>query len=111
MSINPEEELISETITAVPGTFDPAGMARGEPGLPRRFTWRGQEYAVARVIETWRSYGDDIGRSGGERYVRKHWFRIETTEGRVMTLYFHRQPVRGKGAGKGRWVVFSVARE
>ena len=39
-------EFISEAVRPVGGTFDAAGMARGEPGLPQRFVWRGREYAV-----------------------------------------------------------------
>ncbi len=109
--IDPQEALISEPIQPLPGSFDPAGMARGEPGLPRVFTWRKQQYTVARLLETWCSYGDDRGRGGGERYLRKHWFRVETTEGKVMTLYFDRQPLRGRGPVKGRWTLYSMGRD
>jgi hypothetical protein len=59
-------------------------------------------------MESWRSYGDDRGRSGGERYLRKHWYRIETVCGKVMTLYFDRQPRRGRGPTKGRWTLYSM---
>jgi hypothetical protein len=40
------EEFIGEPIQPVEGTFDPAAMTRAEPGLPRRFIWRGTEYTV-----------------------------------------------------------------
>ena len=36
------EEFVSEAIQPVVGTTDTAGMARGGPGLPRRFVWRGE---------------------------------------------------------------------
>ena len=40
-------------------------------------------------------------------YLRRHWYRIETTNGDVMTLYFNRQPRRGRGPVKGRWTLYS----
>ena len=51
------ERFISEPIQPVEGTFDPTGMTRGEPGLPRRFTWRDDEYAVTEVLEAWKEDG------------------------------------------------------
>lgn len=109
MPINPEEAFICEPITPVAGTFDPGAMARGEPGLPQAFTWRGERYAVARVRETWRSV--EVERGGVEKYLRKHWYRLETTEGQVMTLYFNRQPLRGRRPTQGRWTLYSMARQ
>ena len=50
--------FISEPITPVKGTFDPAGMARGEPGLPQKFRWRKKEFVVAEVLEQWKEHGD-----------------------------------------------------
>jgi hypothetical protein len=82
-------------------------MARGEPGLPAAFTWRGNEYTVARVIETWKSTAPD--RDGGsEMYVRKHWYRVKTATGEVMTLYFTRQPPAGRARSQRRWMLFSL---
>jgi len=108
--INSDEAFVCEPITPVAGTFDARAMARGEPGLPQAFTWRQEEYAVARVVESWRSTGKDRG-GGSEVYVRRHWYRIETTGGEVMTLYFDRQPLRGRGASKGRWTRYSMVRQ
>jgi hypothetical protein len=48
------EEFVSEAIKPVAGTFDTAGMTRGEPGLPQRFVWRDTEYTLAAVLQAWK---------------------------------------------------------
>lgn len=102
----PPERFISEPITPVAGTSDRRGMARGAPGLPRRFRWRGKEYEVEAVLETRRSLGPC--KSGSpEQYVRKHWFTVRTTSGETMTLYFDRQPRRGHSP-KARWWLYTL---
>ena len=101
------EEFVSEKIEPVPGTTDPRGMARGEPGLPARFVWRGKEYAVAAVLETWKETG--ACRSGSpERYVRKHWFRVRTAADEEMTIYFERQ-ARSRRERTSRWWLYTVS--
>lgn len=85
------KEFVSEPIIPVGGTFHTASMAAGEPGLPARFTWRGSDYEVAGVVETWKTTGPCMHGSG-EQYVRRHWFRIVTTDGHQMEIYFDRQP-------------------
>ena len=102
------DEFVSEPIKPLADGFDTTAMARGEPGLPLRFVWRGEEHAVAEVLETWRELG--APREGGEpSYLRKHWFRIRTDSGFEMKLYFERQP-RSGGRGLGRWWVYSMKR-
>ncbi len=101
-----EEEFVSEPIKPVAGTFDPASMTRGEPGLPGRFVWRDKEYAVANVLETWKESGPC--KSGSpERYLRKHWFKIRTESGLGMTMYFERQ-ARTKRQNKKRWWLYTI---
>ncbi|MBT7300722.1 MAG: cytoplasmic protein, partial [Victivallales bacterium] len=41
-----------------------------------------------------------------EQYVRRHWFRVETTDGSEMRIYFDRQP--RPGANKKRWWLATV---
>lgn len=104
-----EEEFVSELIVPVEGTFDTAGMARGEPGLPGRFTWRDKEYAVAQVLEKWKESGPC--KSGSmEMYLRKHWFKIRCTDGTEMTIYFERQP-KSKRENKTRWWLYTVKKD
>ena len=100
------EEFVSEPIKPVAGTFEPAAMTRGEPGLPGRFIFRDKKYEVTEVLEVWKELGPC--RSGGpERYLRKHWFRIRTGNGLIMTLYFERQP-RSKRQNKMRWWLYTI---
>ena len=102
------DEFISEPIVPVGGTFDTAAMARAEPGLPGRFTWRDTEYAVADVLETWKESGP-CKTHGSEMYLRKHWFRIKCDGGLEMTIYFQRQP-RSRSQRKQRWWLYTINR-
>ena len=103
------EEFVSEPIQPVAGTFDPAGMARGEPGLPQRFVWRDTEYSVAAVLEVWKEDGP-CHHGSGEKYLRKHWFKILTDQGPRMTIWFERQ-ARSKRQSKARWWLYTVDRQ
>jgi hypothetical protein len=108
MASPPQEEFISEQIVPVPGTASTAGMARGEPGLPARFTWRGRQYRVVRVMQTWKTSGPC--RSGADEiYLRRHWYKIRTDPDAVMTLYFERQAVHPRRP-KARWWIYSLQR-
>ncbi|MCX7017230.1 MAG: DUF6504 family protein [Candidatus Sumerlaeota bacterium] len=98
--------FVSEPIRPVPGTMDTAGMARGEPSLPERFVWREKEYRVAEILETWKDTGP-CTHGSGERYVRRHWFRIRTTCGVEMKLYYERQP-KPMRLQKARWWLFAL---
>jgi hypothetical protein len=65
------------------------------------------EYTVAAVLETWKS--SSPCKSGAkEMYLRKHWYRIRTTTGDVMTIYFSRQPFYKGRSKKDRWVLYSM---
>lgn len=100
------EEFISEAILPVGGTFDVGGMARGEPGLPGRFVWRGKEYVVAEVLEKWKESGPC--KSGSkEMYLRKHWFKVRCTDDTEMVIYFERQP-KSKKENKTRWWLYTI---
>ena len=103
------EQFICEPIKPVVDTIDPHILATGEPGLPKKFVWRDTEYSVSRLIEKWKTTGPC--RNGSrERYVREHWFRIETTDGKEMRIYFERQ-AKSRRQAKKRWWVHTVATE
>ena len=99
--------FISEAITPIKASFDASSMAQGEPGLPQRFRWRKKEFVVAEILERWKEHGD-CRHGSGERYVRKHGYRIRTTDSTVMKVYFQRSVGRGKIAAKSRWWIHSI---
>ena len=99
------EQFISEVIKPVIATCDTARMAAGEPGLPEEFVWRGQTVKIVAVLRAWRETGK-CRHGSPERYVRKHWFEVETNSLGPMKIYFDRQPRGGRKAG--RWWLFSI---
>ncbi len=94
--------FVCEAITPVPGTVTLGGLARGEPGLPGKFTWRGREYELAGVIKAWKEYKPEGHVHGGEMYLRKHWYTIATATGEHMTIYCDRH-ARNPRRPKQRW--------
>jgi hypothetical protein len=98
--------FISEPITPLGASFDAEAMSPGEPGLPQRFRWRKRDFAVTEVLGRWKDHGD-CRNGSGERYVRKHGFRVRTEDGTVFRLYFQRSVGRGR-LGPARWWVLSV---
>lgn len=103
----PAEQFVSEPLEPLGRTFDTALMAAGGPGSPKRFRWRKQEYSVARVLETWKTVSK-CRHGSADLYVRKHWFKLVTSDGTRMTLYFERQPKIGANR-KNRWWVLTVS--
>jgi len=100
-----EEEFISERIKPDASTFNAFALIGGEPGMPGKFTWRGESFEVAEVLEKWKETGR--AREGGtSRYLRKHWFRIRTTSGDEMKIYFERSARSAKGQ-KTRWWLYA----
>jgi len=100
--------FIGEPIEPVGGTMSARRMSRGEPGLPRRFRWRDADYEVAEVLEQWKDTGP-CRHGSGEQYVRKHWYRVRTTDGAEMALYFERQPRSSRERAR-RWWLHTVVR-
>ena len=98
-----EETFVSEAVVPEAGSFDAAAMARGEPGMPRAFTWRGVRYEVAQVLSTWKSSTPDRG----EMYLRRHWFEVRTATGERMTLYCERQ-TKNRAKPKARWWLYKT---
>jgi hypothetical protein len=97
---------VSEPIVPLGTSFDTAGMARGEPGLPHKFRWREREFVVAEVLARGKGHGD-CRNGSGERYVRRHRYRVRTTDGTIMNLYFQRSTGRGR-LPAARWRIQSV---
>ena len=100
-------EFVSEPLTPKPGTFNAARMAAGEPGLPTGFTWRGEDFDVAEVVEAWKHSSRAGGRAGGQLYLRRHYYRLRMINGQVWTVYFVRQTPTS-GSAKARWFLYAV---
>ena len=103
---NPQpDEFVSEPILPAAGTGDIAAMARGEPGLPTRFTWRDRQYVITAVLKAWKTSSPEGGT--GRLYLRRHWYTVETDTGLTMTLYCDRQ-TRNRRNPKARWWIYSI---
>jgi hypothetical protein len=98
--------FISEAIRPDPATFATGRMAAGEPGLPRRFTWRGKPFEVDAVLRTWRETSP-CHHGSAEQYVRKHCYEVRLTTGAVATIYFERQ-ARSAREKCRRWWLLSL---
>ena len=99
------ERFISEPLEPIGAAFDADAMARGEPGLPRRLRWRGEEIEILEVLRSWRDTGP-CRHGSGERYLRKHWYEVRTASGAALRIYFERQPRGGRKAA--RWWLYSM---
>ncbi len=99
--------FVSEPIVPLGGEFATARMAAGEPGVPRFFRWRKQEWEVAQILEGGREFGD-CAHGSGERYVRRHVYRVRLTGGEVFVLAFQRSFGRGRFTRKNRWRVVRI---
>lgn len=95
------DEFVGEPITVDAASIRPAALGRGAPGCPMRFTWRGREYRVIKVLETAKQLR---AHDSSETYVRSHSFRVLTEERLEMVLRCERQ-VRGNP-----WRLFTVKR-
>ncbi len=94
--------LVSEPIVPDTNSFDTASMARGAPGVPGRFTWRGREFRVRSLLNVRKNLRPC--RSGSaERYVNKHFYDIETETGERMTIYRTRS-----GSLKDSWMLYTI---
>ena len=100
------EEFVSEQIKPDAGTADAAAMSRGQPGLPTGFTWRGRHYAIRGLLESWKQ-SEPCDHHSGERYYRKHFFRVVTDRGEIMTLYALRHVKLGQNP-RSRWWLFKI---
>lgn len=100
--------FVSEPIEPVADSFDLSNAPIGQPPLPRRFVWRGNEYEVAEVLNRRRGFSQDRTHKSSETYVHKHWFDIRTTGGEIMRIYFERQS-RSRSKRASRWWLYTVS--
>ncbi len=100
------DEFVGEPLKAV-GALEGGRSPIGAPLLPGSFEWRGRRYAVTEVLRRWKSTSQCTSGSD-EQYVRKHWFRVRTSDGTEMELYFERQ-ARSRRDRARRWWLYTVA--
>jgi hypothetical protein len=98
------ETFVGEPIAPEGGSFSASAMAQGKPGLPGALVWKERRLVVLEVLEEWKEFGP-CHHGSGEQYVRKHWFRVRTTENLEMRIYFERQ---ARTAARARWHLFSI---
>ena len=77
----------------------------GEPVAPSEFSWRNQTYQVVEIIDKHKGIDRDRTHGSSEQYVHKHWFTVKVNDGRIMSIYFERQP---RGRGTQRWWLYQV---
>ena len=99
-------DFISEPIEPR-GSRDTVAMGQGLPGLPEGFAWRDVETRIVNVIESWKASSPEGGRAGGERYLRRHYYKLRMDTGEAWTVYFLRQTPRS-GSPKTRWFLYSI---
>lgn len=102
------EEFVCEAIEPGAGTFGSAGAAAGGPGMPRAFAWRGENYTVAEVLDSWKETGP-CSSGGAEKYVRRHCLRVRTECGCEMEIFFERK-ARSARERKKRWWLRTIKR-
>lgn len=116
MPVPPErEQFVGEPIEPSVGSFDARSMARGEPGLPGQFRWRGVLYTIASVLEEWKTSTPEAG--SGELYLRRHWYTVRavpvpgspSSRALTCTLYCIRHAPSSQA--KRRWWLYSFASE
>ncbi|MBZ0269612.1 DUF6504 family protein [bacterium] len=97
--------FVSEPIEPVTdGTLDAAALSAGEPSLPGAFRWRGELREVREVLEAGKGYKTE-GFSG-EKYLKRHEWRLMMDDGAVWQVYFVRGGKRGSKAA--RWFLKAV---
>lgn len=99
------DQFISEAIEPIANSFQ-ASRNAGEPALPMRFHWRGDEYEIIDVLKEWKESSEKYGE--GEKYLRKHWYHIRTSSGVSMKIYFERQ-ARSVASRKQRWWLYTMS--
>ena len=94
--------FISESIAV---QFDEPPALTKKPGVPDRFTWRGETFHIAQKLKEWHDYGRrgrmahnmrpahlEAARRRGSWGVGRDCYRVRTADDRVFELYYDRAP-------------------
>lgn len=86
-------------------TFAKPPMYRKRPTCPSHFSWRGEEIAIAELVESWVDYGRRgrmaqnmqpahaaLAAQRGSWGVGRFYFRVRSSDGRQFEIYYDRAP-------------------
>lgn len=71
-----------------------------EPALPPAFLWRQERIVIAGTVARRRSSKVDRG----DTYLKRHWYDLQTGDGRIVTVYYDRAAKRGAP----HWWLYSI---
>lgn len=107
--------FISEPIEV---QFDVPPELKKKPGVPDRFVWRGETFAVTELLSQWLDYARrgrmavnmrpehaEVAASRGSWGVGRYYFRVRTDGGRIFDLYYDRAP-RSVDDRAGSWTLY-----
>ncbi len=100
----PRETLLSEPIQPAPESPILVAPTVGEPLLPSRFRRGKLIITFTALLEKWKESGPCQSGSG-ERYVRRHGYRLRDSDGAIYRVYFERQA--GGRSRRARWRIYS----
>ncbi len=100
------ERFISEQLKPIMDGPAPVPFEAGAPMMPPAFEWRRQRLPVLEVLESWKELSP-CSSGSPERYLRRHWYRLRTSDEQEMTVYFLRQAQSGKQP-KSRWFLYKL---
>jgi hypothetical protein len=104
----PPKHFVSEAITPIAGTFSSSALAAGEPSLPEAFSWRGKTCRIMEILAKEKIFGTES--FSGEKYLRRHRYRLRMDDESVWDVYFARQPLRSgaRGSTSPRWFLQTI---
>ncbi len=104
--------FISEAIEV---EFDLPPALEKKPGCPNAFVFKGNKYIIVEVVNEWHDYHRrgrmarnmrpehaSVAEHRGSRGVGLDYFRVRTSNGQILDLYYDRAP-KDAGHTKGGW--------
>ncbi len=105
----PVHSLSASSSSRFCGEVDARRVVVGEP-VPSRRDFHGADMCRitpwVEMLEEWKESGP-CTHGSGEMYVRKHWYRIRTSGGDEMKIYFERK-ARSAREVKKRWWLYTL---
>ncbi|MDX2111487.1 MAG: DUF6504 family protein [Verrucomicrobiota bacterium] len=98
------ETLLSAPLKPVDTSDVVLAQTVGEPILPRQFQQGKEVLTITSVMEKWKE--SEVA-GCGDRYVRKHWYKVQIEDGRTAKLYCLRK-ADSRASAKQRWWLYSV---